>query len=66
MSTSVDGTPGGHEGPGERLVPSEGGPNWMGWFRVSGPPPLELPGDGGTYVLDDGPEGLRYVFVEDG
>lgn len=49
------------------LIPSVGGPNWMAWFRVDDPPPLELPGRRGMYVLDPDPvEGLRYLWVEPG
>ena len=51
----------------DQLVPSHGGPNWMGWFRVATPAPLELPSQGGVYVLDDAaPDALRYHFVPDG
>lgn len=56
----------GYERGGDAIHPSEGGPNRTGWIRVASPPPLELPCDGGTYVLDDGPDGPRYVFVGDG
>jgi hypothetical protein len=51
----------------DTIVTSTGGPNWMGWFRVADPPPLELACEGGTYVLDDdGGGGHRYVFLSDG
>jgi hypothetical protein len=54
-------------GPSAHIIPSEGGPNWMGWFRVDDPPPLELAADGGLYVLDEGLDGSRrYLFVADG
>ena len=54
-------------GPGDLLVPSDGGPNWMGWFRVPRPAPLELPCRGGAYVLDDAtPDALRYHFLPEG
>ncbi len=43
------------QAPQSLLVPSAGGPNWMGWFRVEEPVPLELPCRGGTYVLECGP-----------
>ena len=57
---------GGGSGP-DQLVPSHGGPNWMGWFRVAAPAPLELSSEGGVYVLDDeAPDALRYHFVPDG
>ena len=50
----------------DQLIASHGGPNWMGWFRVASPAPLELPSEGGVYVLDDdAPDGLRYHFVPD-
>lgn len=55
-------------GPGssEQLVPCDGGPNWMGWFRVPSPAPLELPCDGGVYVLDDhDADEPRYRFLAD-
>ncbi|CAA9234942.1 MAG: hypothetical protein AVDCRST_MAG20-1445 [uncultured Acidimicrobiales bacterium] len=58
----------GRHGPGssEQLVACDGGPNWMGWFRVPSPAPLELPGEGGVYVLDDrDPSELRYRFLAD-
>ena len=51
----------------DQLVPSDGGPNWMGWFRVATPAPLELPSENGVYVLDEeAPDAPRYHFVPDG
>lgn len=61
-----DGEVGGGRPP-DQLVPSRGGPNWMGWFRVATPPPVELASEGGVYVLDDeAPDALTYRFVADG
>ena len=37
------------------IVACRGGPNWMGWLRVADPLPLEVPYDGGLYVLVCGP-----------
>ena len=56
----------GAPGAGDQLVPSDGGPNWMGWLRVTSPAPLEVPCEGGVYVLDDqAPGALRYHFLPD-
>lgn len=53
--------------PLPHIISSEGGPNWMGWFRVDDPPPLELACPGGVYVLEEAADGTsRYVFIPDG
>ena len=39
----------------QHIVACRGGPNWMGWLRVPDPLPLEVPYDGGLYVLVCGP-----------
>ena len=44
-----------HGAGSQHIVPCRGGPSWMGWLRVPEPLPLEVPYDGGIYVLVCGP-----------